>query len=607
MLDTTLSITTPAGTRTVSLADYITADAEEDAHRAAYAWIKGLRHLFVDGMSFRERFTARGDSLWWFSEVYLHKTRTILDIHRAIAGLRELLERERPAAVTLIDPPAVLQHVASQLLARRRIGGSTPVEAGAWQGRLRSLELHARRLNFLARIAPDRFRRAPARGQPAVAAFIHRAFWKSGGDDGSAETYIGPVLRELEARLGTNNVHYIGVGPSTHFRAHRPWRLGAASPSVLPVERYAPRRSLAQSQQVWHERRANLSAMEGSIALRNWAVIGEVDCWPLVREQLAGIAWLQWPWSVRSMDEAAAALDILHPRVAVTYAEAGGWGRALILEARRRGIPTVGLQHGFIYRHWLNYLHEPDEMDEHSGYPRPTRTLLFDEYARNHLRSAGNFPGSSLIVTGSPRLDALVRSARNLSPEVLEDVRRRTGAEGHILLVTTKEREARAVLPALVEAAGALTDVTVVIKPHPAEDAGVYANVARGRATVRLVEAAEPLGPLLAVARAVVTVNSTVALDAAVLGVPALSLGLPNNLSPFVEAGAIAGSASPVELPHLLRAILYDEGFRQQLAERSALIVGAGMEPDGGAAARAALAIQTLASPSDRPERERQG
>jgi hypothetical protein len=62
------------------------------------------------------------------------------------------------------------------------------------------------------------------------------------------------------------------------------------------------------------------------------------------------------------MDEAGAALDILQPTVVLTYAEAGGWGRALMLEARRRNIPSVGLQHGFIYRTWLNYLHEPDEM-----------------------------------------------------------------------------------------------------------------------------------------------------------------------------------------------------------------------------------------------------
>ena len=45
------------------------------------------------------------------------------------------------------------------------------------------------------------------------------------------------------------------------------------------------------------------------------------------------------------------------PRVAVTYAEAGGWGRGPgALEARRRNVATVGLQHGFIfYRHWMNY------------------------------------------------------------------------------------------------------------------------------------------------------------------------------------------------------------------------------------------------------------
>ena len=36
--------------------------------------------------------------------------------------------------------------------------------------------------------------------------------------------------------------------------------------------------------------------------------------------------------------------------------------------------------------------------------------------------------------------------------------------------------------------------------------------------------------------------NSTVALDAAVLDVPALVIGLPNNLSPFVDAGVMAGA-----------------------------------------------------------------
>ena len=74
------------------------------------------------------------------------------------------------------------------------------------------------------------------------------------------------------------------------------------------------------------------------------------------------------------------------------------------------------------------------------------------------------------------------------------------------------------------------------------------------RRVTRRCRPSAPLAPLLAACRAVVTVNSTVALDAAVLGIPALVIGLPNNLSPFVEAGALAGAATPAEIAPAARA-----------------------------------------------------
>jgi hypothetical protein len=119
------------------------------------------------------------------------------------------------------------------------------------------------------------------------------------------------------------------------------------------------------------------------------------------------------------MDEAGAALDALSPSAVVTYAEAGGWGRALMLEARRRRIPSVGLQHGFIYRHWLNYLHEPDEMTAAGadrGCPIPDRTLVFDRYAESHLRSAGHFPDRALQVAGNG-MDQLGRTVRSAAAD----------------------------------------------------------------------------------------------------------------------------------------------------------------------------------------------
>jgi hypothetical protein len=351
---------------------------------------------------------------------------------------------------------------------------------------------------------------------------------------------------------------------------------------------------------IWRRRYRDFAVLAGAEELRAAATIGGVDCWPLVREQLAGVAWLQWPWSVRAMDEAGAALDALTPRAVVTYAEAGGWGRALVLEARRRGIASVGLQHGFIYRHWLNYRHEPDEIQPTGTppFPYPTRTLLFDEYAATHLREQGRLPAEALRVTGSSGLDALAQQIGSLTPAQHAQTRKTLGiaANDRVLLVATKEKEARASLGTLLEAAAHQANTVVVIKPHPAETADAY--TAYGvRPHVR-VTGDLPLAPLLAISRAVATVNSTVAIDAGALGIPALSFGLPNNLSPFVDAGAMAGSPDPADLPALLSRILYDEGFRQQLADRREAIFGDRFALRAqGAAQRSADAVIELIGP----------
>ncbi len=429
----------------------------------------------------------------------------------------------------------------------------------------------------------DRWQRSPAPSRPVdVAAFIHRAFWRGGSAEGSSESYIGPILAELERRLDAGSVRYVGIGAAANFRTKRRRRFRGTRPtSVIPVERFASWSGLACSRAAWRERFSRYRTLTQAPAIRDAARIDGVDCWPLVKEQLAGVAFLQWPWSVRAMDEAGAALDALSPGGVVTYAEAGGWGRALILESRRRKIPSAGLQHGFIYRHWLNYRHEPDEMENRTtaGFPHPSRTLLFDTYAARHLRELGRFPPETLVVTGSARRDEIVREVAALpstSGELLREALA-IGAEEEIVVVTTKEKEARGSLGGLIDAAAHLPGVKIVIKPHPAETADAYWAFLQGRPHVTVVAEGASLSPLLAAARALVTVNSTVALDAAEMGVPTLVLGLPNNLSPFVAAGAMAGSPDPADVPALLHRILYDEGFRQQLADRVRAVLGESM------------------------------
>ena len=588
-----LDIDSGTGPRRIDLLAYLEPAGEERAQEDAYAWIKAVRHLRVDGQPFRSRFTFRGDSLWWFAELYLHKEQAILTVFRVLTAFDTMAERERPLAVTCQDAAygGVIAHAAAARQIRYRGAGWPHLTS-------RLLRMEARASGLAAAAHLSRVRRGRADERPVrIAAFVHRAFWRSGTADGGAESYIGPVLRELETRVTPQAVQYVGVGPRSNFRARRWWDAIApdAVAGIVPIERYAPWPALAASRALHRERHAIRRAMWGSADLRAHAVIRGCDCWPLVKLQLAGIALLQFTWSARAMDEAAAALDRLQPKAAVTYAEAGGWGRAVALECRRRGIALAALQHGFIYRHWLNYRHEPDETvsdpqnPSDRGFPFPATTLLFDDRTESYLTAAGRFPAASLEVTGSPRLDEMHAAVRALSPADVETARRRAGAASRTLvLFAAKEREARRALPALIAAVRAMPDVQLAIKPHPAETADVYAAAVSGADNVAVLPASAPLAPLLAAARAIVTVNSTVAVDALTLGVPSLVIGLPNNLTPFVDNGLMAGARTAEEIRDGLARVLYDQEFRSRI-ERSRGTAGGRT-----AAARSADAIVRL-------------
>ena len=580
--------------------------ATEQAEQAANAWTKALRHVPVDGVPLRDRFTLRGDSLWWFFEIYLHRMRVILRAHRAVAAL-ERLARDRPGVEWRVDGrDHVVGHAARAAAAGHGIRCAGPADA---RHERRGLAARAKAISLTAAAMADRLRpvRAPRAKGVEVAAFVHSAFVR---DDPSRDAYVGPIIKALDERLPPGAIHLVGPGPRTNFRVRRwadrlrefatpqPRRIAATN-----VTAFAGWDALAPSRDVWRTREDTFRALAGSDSLRAASRIGGHDLWPVILEELRGVADLQLPWSARAMDEAGAALDTLRPRAAFTYAEAGGWGRALMLEARRRGIAGVAAQHGFIYRHWLNYRHEPDEMrpspanPADRGFPRPDLTLLFDDFACEHLVEHGHFPADALAVTGSARLDAIVDSARRLDAAGRQRLRDAVGAavDTPIVVVAAKYTQLGASFAALVEAARGMPAIRLVVKPHPAEGDAPYRAAAAGVDNVVIAPGHADLGPLTAVAAALVTANSTAAIEAMPLGVPALVVGLPNNLSPFVDAGAMAGVHAPAEVGPALRALLYDGKMRQRLsAAREAFLARYGIRVDGGAASRAADAIISL-------------
>ncbi len=589
---------TPQGRRLeYDRASLVTPELREAARVETNQWIKRLRLVRYGSQTMRERFTYRQDSLWWFTELYLHKMRRLEAAVETLLALGIAYDLEGGSFVVDTPDPAVREAAVAFGRARGvpiELRGAVAPAGTRWASMLIDVTARLSRLRA-ARVRPSR--------SPIVAAFVHTAFWSA--PDPRQETYIGAVLDALVHESGgADDLFFVGLGPRRNFRARRWWDPAAPgsrirSP-VTSIERLAPAPALAGSRALWRTRHRLAADLTTGEEIRAAARIAGCDLWPVLKRELEAAALIQWPWSARAMDEAAAAFDALEPKVMLTYAEAGAWGRALVLEARRRGVRSVGIQHGFIYRHWLNYIHEPDEMHPaggNPGFPLPDRTLLYDRCAAEQLATSGHFPEARLSVTGSARLEALAAQVVEQRP-AREQIRQRLGLRDgqRLAVLAAKFTEIGPTLPAVIDAASRVQDLRLVIRPHPAEVATVYAPLLANRTSASIAPAGAGLAELLAAADVVITMNSTVAVDGLVLGVPALVVGLPNNLSPFVEAGVMAGADGAEGIQRELESLLYDRQIRQELAERAREFAARyRLAPAPGAARRAAAEILVLA------------
>ena len=611
--DAVIIVEGESGRRRVRLGDFLSPAEVERADREAIAWIKAARHADLDGLPLRDRLVYRGDSLWWFVEVYLHRMRVIETLIRGVTAAENLFAAFRPQAIEVVHGDEIAREVLVTG-ARRHGVAYRGVRRRRWRDALAFARTLAASAQFVLRAVVSRLRHRPAPGAATpgrrpIAVFVHSAFWR---DTADREAYVGPILRQLAAQVRPEDVVFVGLGPRTAFRARtlakrlQEWQ--GTLPDVQSVEAYAPWPAITGSLGYMLKCGRIRRLLCRSRDLRQASVFGGYDLWRFIRAELAGAAYLQLPWSARAMDEAAAALDRIRPSVAVTYAEAGGWGRALVLEARRRGIPTCGLQHGFIHRHWLNYRHLPDEIAPSVrnagdlGFPYPTATLLFDRFAARHLEEAGSLPPAALLVTGNPRLDALASAAGRQDEHARRETRGRFGAaaDARLLVLATKYRErARDSLAAMFDAVRSVPGVHLVVRCHPAETPEAYLKLAGSAPNITVAPTDIDLAATLAVADLVVTVNSTVALEAMALGVPALALNLPNYLSPFVEAGVMLGCSSPTEIAPVLQRFLPDDEAQAALRTRQqAFMAEYEMLPTGRAADRAVGAILDMARSS---------
>lgn len=209
----------------------------------------------------------------------------------------------------------------------------------------------------------------------------------------------------------------------------------------------------------------------------------------------------------RQVEAARGYLESVKPDALLVHADNHPPHQAYVLLARTLGIPSIVLQHGLDCERF--YLDE--------AYA-DVIAVWGPERAERYRGGSSRQP-KRLEVTGNPEFDAL------RVPQSLQE------SGGYWLWVTRPHSSAKcyspsrspaegvAILHALLDALATFPDQRLVIKPHPYDDAGVYADLVRTHASgCRVAILDTPVPDLLPSSGIVISEDTTAGMEAMFLG-----------------------------------------------------------------------------------------
>ncbi len=569
----------------VTLGESLGPLEDADVEEAVIRWMKAFgRARLGTGGSFRDQFRYGPLVLWWWAELYLYHETPLRLLIRDVEALARLVEKTRPTQIHLFRPPRRLEAAARSLVSQVVVVGSQETGPPSWW---RTTALHAS--DFLKMMGTGlksllRRRHQPVEagpGHPRVFFLTHASMWRSkkavGSDlDELAEMYFDSMLPAVSRRAAAIVVAF---GPAVPFKQRK---LGPRIRDLLEladdrrpyrsIRNYFPfsltlrvARGFFASHGFWRRFRQQ---EELEHALSHRGVFLGSEALASFRDTFLR----QIPWSIRAYHEVESVLAVERPDVLVLYAESSGRGRAAVLAARQSGIPSFAVQHGIMYPQYYSHEHEPEELereDEGEAVPIPSCTAVFGSLAKDLLVDRGGYPEDRILVTGSPKFDALVEAAAGYDAA---EARRIVGVpEGaQFLVLASRFSAVGPVFEELVEAVEHLDDLWLLVKPHQAESPTPYVEVLSrlSPSRSRLVDPSMNLLELLFASDGLITVDSFASSEALVLGRPVVVVNLPSNLASLVDRGVALGVARGASIEAALRRLFFEDRLARQLEEK---------------------------------------
>ncbi len=263
-------------------------------------------------------------------------------------------------------------------------------------------------------------------------------------------------------------------------------------------------------------------------------------------------------------------LDREQPNAVMATYETGPFQRALLIAAKERGIPTIGLMHGMIFRNHYDYCHKRifnDRRGIEEGFIIPDRFCVWGQFHRRVLTENFSYPKDSVVVTGSWQHEVCDREDMKRKAATLRGKLCKNGNEKVVLLGGSGENVVD-LLSICLEEVMKWENHRVIVKLHPiCESLGLvdrYADLeragllARGEDLLSSIMASD-----LVISQVSTAISEAVLLDRPVIWANFLRI---RGYEAYLDDGAVLYAETKQELAKAIEQALYDEPAIQRLA-----------------------------------------
>lgn len=557
-----------------------------------------------------------GDSIWWTGPgIERNAAKGVFVRFKQLAILNGALCDERPLEARIFTTNAEMARAVSSLcesleVTCRFLAGSqrpaNPLRGRlAWTLRsLRSLALLPIKRLFRAAAVRSVLPHVPRSTGPVIIfSARNHDYYRCESD--RLTVWFWRELADCLKRVAPVVTHRYKVRLASRFLGaqdrlglyHPAWKLLRRLPDRAPLRDRHPALG-AWIQAVWPQLRAltHYSRLERRPGFQASFVFDGADLSGFFIPRLRHAVSQMAEWSTAVEAERRLLSEAGDVRAIVLAEEMYGPAQVELAAALRLGIPTVGVQHGTIMPSHLVYTVPPGQV---AGAPLPKYVAVFGDFARQVLSEIGSYPRERVLVTGSPRLDHLVKA-----PPDQKECRR--------LLELPMDRRIIAIagqtlswFPTAVrtvfEAARDEHDWLVCVKPHPKGFGFTAADCDRlarevGLPNIKIVT--DGFEQLLGACDVLVSASSTTMLEAALVRRPAICLNFSDEADwyPYVADGAALPARTGEQVRWALKTVFSGEAKAKLALRRDQFLrLHAGPAAHGQASDLLARAILKIA------------